>query len=942
MILVVVLGGVAVSLLAWKAHTDPAINYLPHHRDAEWIIFPTAVDARGHLAASLDTTFRHEFTLQHKPVSARLALRAMCRAELKVDGASIELPHVRNWKDVSDVDITGQLRDGTNTIEVRVFNQNGPPALWLVLDADQLNVGTGRTWQASFAGSSWRNAVLASEERIPGPGNPSASRETTSDAAKKLWPLWILLIGIACAGVILWRTNWKHFKPESLEVTVILLVSVVWSFLCWNNTRLLPFHAGFDSKEHLKYIEYVQQHWSVPSPSEGFEMYHPPLYYFIAASILSFCKLSINDPGSVFALRALGTFCGIAQCILVFLSLRLLLPAIAAMIGLVLAAFLPMHLYMMHYVTNELLAATLATLTIYLSLRLLQTEAPRALQFAFVGLALGASMLTKATGVVLFPIVVIAICATYAHTKAPFAVWLRSIGLLIATSLAVCGWYYARIWLTFGTPLLSNWDVTSGFAWWQDPGYQTAADFIRFGRSLITPLFSGFAGFADGMYSTSWGDGLSGGASSVNVAWNLGPMIAGYLWAVVPTALIFLGAVIAIVRFVRRPSAELFLLLALSAGVAFGLSLMRLKVPSYAQAKAFYGLSFLTPLCFFGALGWKVLTNKWKPLGYIIGTVLVVWALNSLVTFCIVPSVSHYLYAVKVLGPQGKIEQAAKEAAKAVEADPFNAAAHSYRALSVSALGNDAEAVKDAERGVELAPSDSMVHLNLAIATKRNDMERAIAEARRAIELGPENFSAYEMLMTCLLESGQYNHAATVGPEWLAISPFEVTAHSSLAMAAAQSGDLAAAARQFGYVMMLRPSAEEPHAQLHQIVLSMAKAPDGLQQLRQLAADAPDSPRMLDELAWLLATFPDSNVRDGNEAVRVAERACNLTNRRVPAFLATLAAAYAEAGDFSRAVASAEEAVSKARSLNDTEVMRLSETILASVRENAPYRNQPE
>jgi hypothetical protein len=122
----------------------------------------------------------------------------------------------------------------------------------------------------------------------------------------------------------------------------------------------------------------------------------------------------------------------------------------------------------------------------------------------------------------------------------------------------------------------------------------------------------------------------------------------------------------------------------------------------------------------------------------------------------------------------------------------------------------------------------------------------------------------------------------------------------------------------------------------------MAKAPDGLQQLRQLAADAPDSPRMLDELAWLLATFPDSNVRDGNEAVRVAERACNLTNRRVPAFLATLAAAYAEAGDFSRAVASAEEAVSKARSLNDTEVMRLSETILASVRENAPYRNQPE
>ena len=56
----------------------------------------------------------------------------------------------------------------------------------------------------------------------------------------------------------------------------------------------------------------------------------------------------------------------------------------------------------------------------------------------------------------------------------------------------------------------------------------------------------------------------------------------------------------------------------------------------------------------------------------------------------------------------------------------------------------------------------------------------------------------------------------------------------------------------------------------------------------------------------------------------------------------SLAAAYAEAGDFSRAVASADEAITKARSLNDTEVMRLSENILASVRGNVPYRNEPE
>jgi tetratricopeptide (TPR) repeat protein len=419
-------------------------------------------------------------------------------------------------------------------------------------------------------------------------------------------------------------------------------------------------------------------------------------------------------------------------------------------------------------------------------------------------------------------------------------------------------------------------------------------------------------------------------------------MAAGYLWAFVPAVLILVGAGVAGVRFLRKPSAGLFLLLGLSVVVALGLSFMTLKVPSYAQAKAFYGLSALTPLCFFGAVGWETVTNNRTRFRFIIGALLVVWALNSLATFCIIPSVLQHLYAVKILGQQGKIEQAATEAAKAVEADPSNAGAHGYRALSLSELGDDAEAVKEAERAIELAPTDSGAHLNLAISAKRADIERAMAEARRAIELGPENFSAYQLLMNCFLESARFNEAAELGPEWLTVSPFDVAAHSALAVAMVRTGDLATAARHLGYVMMLRSDAEHAHAQLHQIVLSLAKAPDGLQRLRDIAANAADSPRMLDELAWLLATYPDSNTRDGAEAVRLAARACELTDRRVPAFLATLAAAYAEAGDFPRAVATGEEALSQARSLGDTDGLKLSENILASVRANVPYRYEPD
>jgi tetratricopeptide (TPR) repeat protein len=941
-ILIVLLAGLAVAVLAWIARTDPAINYLPRYRDADWIVFPTVVDGRAHWNASLDATFRREFILPHKPTMARLRLRALRRAEVKVNGVSIQLPQNRNWKNVSEVAIAEQLNEGANIFETRVFNHNGPPALWLTLATDQLNLRTDQSWEVSYVGSSWRPAALATAEKTPRLGNLLAGNQQTFAAVKNFWLFWIILFATASVVTLLWNVASKPLTAPWRERIPLLILAGLWLALFWNSARLLPFHAGFDVAEHLKYITYIQEHRALPSPTDGLEMYQPPLYYLIGAAALSACKLSINDPQSVVILRLLGGFLGIAQFVLVFLSLRLLLPVRAAFIGLLLAAFLPMHVYVAQYVTNEMLAATLATAALYLCLRLLKSEAPRASQFAWLGAALGGTILAKVTGILLLPIVIVALAVRLRGARVPITIAVRNLGLLVAICFVVCGWQYIRIWVRFGTPLVGNWDVISGFQWWQAPGYHTAVDYLRFGRSLIAPLFSGFAGFADGIYSTLWGDALCGGASSLTFAWNQEPLLAGYLWALIPTALIVIGAVVAIVQFVRKSSSELFLLLGFSAILMLGLIFMTLKIPSYAQAKAFYGLSAITPLCFFGALGWETLTHASERLRFVLGTLILVWVLNSFSTYWITPSVAQHLYAAKALATRDQIDRASAEAAMAVQVDPLNATARGFHALSLSELGNDAEAVKEAERAVDLAPMDSTAHLNLAITAERTDKQRAIGEARRAIELGPENVSAYQLLMQCFLDSGRYSEAAAFGPEWLAISPFDVSAHSSAATAAARSGDLVRAAQQLGYVMKLRPNAEEALAQLHQIVLSLAKAPDGLQRLRDIAANAPDSPRMLDELAWFLATYPDSNGRDGAEAVRLAERACALTDRRIPGLLATLAAAYAETGDFSRGVAVGEEALRKAQAIGDTDSVKLSENVLVALRADLPYRNQPE
>ena len=79
-----------------------------------------------------------------------------------------------------------------------------------------------------------------------------------------------------------------------------------------------------------------------------------------------------------------------------------------------------------------------------------------------------------------------------------------------------------------------------------------------------------------------------------------------------------------------------------------------------------------------------------------------------------------------------------------------------------------------------------------------------------------------------------------------------------------------------------------------------------------LKADA-NNLSLLNNLAWQLASHPDQKIRDGNLAVRHAEKAANLTQQSDPSVLDTLAAAYAEAGLFAQAVATAEKALALAK-----------------------------
>ena len=111
--------------------------------------------------------------------------------------------------------------------------------------------------------------------------------------------------------------------------------------------------------------------------------------------------------------------------------------------------------------------------------------------------------------------------------------------------------------------------------------------------------------------------------------WNYDLMTAGYLLALVPTLIILAGVAVSVWRFIRQPSAEWFVLLGFSGTLLLALVFLNLTVPHISVEKAFYGLCALVPLCSFGAVGWEVLTQGRKWLQFALGTMLLVWAMNS-------------------------------------------------------------------------------------------------------------------------------------------------------------------------------------------------------------------------------------------------------------------------------------------------------------------------
>jgi protein O-mannosyl-transferase len=137
----------------------------------------------------------------------------------------------------------------------------------------------------------------------------------------------------------------------------------------------------------------------------------------------------------------------------------------------------------------------------------------------------------------------------------------------------------------------------------------------------------------------------------------------------------------------------------------------------------------------------------------------------------------------------------------------------------------------------------------------------------------------------------------------------------------------------------LEPKLEDAHYNLGNTYLRIGNAREALHQYRRALDIEPNDIEALNNMAWILATWPDSMVRNGIEAVSLAERADSLTNGQNHVIAATLAAAYAEAGRLPEAVRAGERAFSIAiREKNEARAAAI-KTQVDTYRSGSAYRD---
>lgn len=269
-----------------------------------------------------------------------------------------------------------------------------------------------------------------------------------------------------------------------------------------------------------------------------------------------------------------------------------------------------------------------------------------------------------------------------------------------------------------------------------------------------------------------------------------------------------------------------------------------------------------------------------------------------------------------VLREQGETEEAFKAFDRAGEINPESPMPYLQRAEMHSKLGDMEQAIDQTSKAIDRAESNELGYLLRADFHLRNDQaEEGLADAERVLELRP-NFPpaillkarAYEMMGKMKLALGQLEELANATQD-------RADLDLQIALYALQLEMPRRAIEALDRAIEAQPDEAILYRYRGDSYLNIGKHAEAIADYEKAMELAPDDYGVLNNLAWTLATSPEDELRDGQRAVELATKACELSEFQAAHILSTLAAAHAEVGDFEKA----KEWVQKGIELDDPE-----------------------
>ncbi len=224
-------------------------------------------------------------------------------------------------------------------------------------------------------------------------------------------------------------------------------------------------------------------------------------------------------------------------------------------------------------------------------------------------------------------------------------------------------------------------------------------------------------------------------------------------------------------------------------------------------------------------------------------------------------------------------------------------------------------------RAQQLTPQYYFLLINLAIAENATEQSAAAEHHfKEALQMAPSYPDSYIYYARYLLAHARLDEARALLQRALELSPDDATARELMKEAGARNAQTETLAGD--------------------ALLRQAKIGEAIAHYETALKIAPDSTSTLNNLAWALSTSPDASLRNGARALSLAEKADHLAGGKNPVFIRTMAAAYAEGGQFKEAMASAHRALQLALAQQNVDLARNLGKDLAFYRNNLPLHPQ--